>query len=70
MGGSKSAKGSPNPLADMDRGVTVRVIKRFILSYAFRVTNAHFVRDVLQYNTRDLYINLHKGVNVFFFSIS
>ena len=30
------------------------------------MTNAHFVRDVLQYNTRDLYINLHKRVNVFF----
>ena len=36
--------------------------KRFILSYAFRVANAHFARDVLQYNTRDLYIYLHKGV--------
>ena len=24
MGGSKSAKGGPNPLADMDRGVQVR----------------------------------------------
>ena len=41
---------------------TPRVVKRFILSYAFRVANAHFVRDVLQCNTRDLYIYLHKGV--------
>ena len=24
MGGSKSAKGGPNPLADMDRGVQIR----------------------------------------------
>ena len=41
------------------------MVKRFIVSYAFRVTNAHFVRDVLQYNTRDLYIYLHKGVKIF-----
>ena len=26
------------------------------------MTNTHFVRDVLQYNTRDLYIYLHKRV--------
>ena len=30
------------------------------------MTNAHFVRDVLQYNTRDLGIYLHKRVkNIF-----
>ena len=29
------------------------------------MTNAHFVRDVLQYNTRDLYIYLHKRVKIF-----
>ena len=39
--------------------------KTITVSYAFRVTNAHFVRDVLQYNTRDLYIYLHKGVKIF-----
>ena len=44
---------------------TLRVVKQFIVSYAFRVTNAHFVRDVLQYNTRDLYIYLRKGVKIF-----
>ena len=26
------------------------------------MANAHFARDILQYNTRDLYIYLHKGV--------
>ena len=31
------------------------------------MTNAHFVREVLQYNTRDLYIYLHKGVKTFTF---
>ena len=46
---------------------TQRVVQQFILSYAFRVANAHFVRDVLQYNARDLYIYLHKGVEFFFF---
>ena len=29
------------------------------------MTNAHFVRDVLQYNTRELYTYLHKGVKIF-----
>ena len=31
------------------------------------MTNALFVREVLQYNTRDLYIYLHKGVKIFTF---
>ena len=29
------------------------------------MTNAHFVRDVLQYNTRDLYTYIYKEVKIF-----
>ena len=29
------------------------------------MTNAHFVRDVLQYNTSDLFIHLHNGLKNF-----
>ena len=33
------------------------------------MTNAHFIRDVLQYNTGDLYIYLHKRVKKIFFTL-